>query len=357
MNGVASFNGRRAKSTKSQRTLSPFTDDQQSITRTSLDQEQILSGQFWGELRVFLAVAKGKSFSRAAEILNTSQPTVGRQVKRLQDLMGSQLFFPTQQGVRLTPKGQELATALSRLDHALFSLTNDLRAEKQQTEGVVRVSVTDGLNTFFVAPALRKFSAQYPRIQCHLKTPQNVLSLRENQTDLMVGFVPVEAADITSKRLGSLHFIPVASKRYIREQGLPTRRNLEQHSFLQSEMYAARTGLWNGWNKILARGHIAHHCDNSFAYGMLVKAGAGIGLLGSYTVIEPNAVPLEIMAPVSVPLYAQALTDRLEFRPVRAAFEWICDIFGSGNPWFNETFQLDNPPSEYDAGFKALFNL
>ena len=112
----------------------PFQPDQRVLNQTPLDSEKILSGQFWGELRVFLAVAKAKSFNRAAELLNTSQPTVSRQVKRLQDVMGSQLFFPTQQGVRLTPKGEELAQALTRLDVALFSLTNDLKAETKQAE-------------------------------------------------------------------------------------------------------------------------------------------------------------------------------------------------------------------------------
>jgi DNA-binding transcriptional LysR family regulator len=337
--------------------LAPFSEEQQSIIRTALEREDILSGQFWGELRVFLAVAKGKSFNRAAEILNTSQPTVSRQVKRLQDLMGSQLFIPTQHGVTLTPKGQELASALSSLDHALFSLTNDLKAEKQDTEGVVRVSITDGLNTFFVAPALRNFAAKFPKIQCHLKSPLNVLSLRENQTDLMIGFVPVDAADVTTKKLGCLHFIPVASRQYTREHGLPTRKNISRHFFVQSEMYAAKTGLWDNWKRIVASGQIAHYCDNSFSYGMLVKAGIGIGLLGSYTTIEPDAIPLELMPPVSVPLYALALTDRLNSRPVRAAFDWLSDIFGNDNPWFNEEFKLNHPPSDYDAGFKLLFNL
>jgi DNA-binding transcriptional LysR family regulator len=338
-------------------TPAPFSEEQESITRTSLEHEQILSGQFWGELRVFLAVAKGKSFNRAAEILHTSQPTVSRQVKRLQDLMGSQLFVPTQHGVKLTPKGQELATQLSKLDHSLFSLTNDLRAEKQETEGVVRISITDGLNACFVAPALRQFNAQYPKLQCHLKSPLNMISLRENQTDLMIGFMPVRGTDIVARKLGCMHFIPIASKSYIQEHGLPTRSNLSRHLFLQSEMYAAATGMWNEWKRIVAAGRVAHYCDNSFAYGMLVKAGLGIGLLGSYTVLEPASVPLELMEPVAVPLYAIALTDRLNSRPVRAAFDWLCGIFGNDNPWFSEEFKLDNGPSEYDAGFKALFNL
>ena len=105
--------------------------EQQSFNRSPLDDETLLSGQFWGELRVFLAVAKTKSFNRAAEITNTSQPTVSRQVKRLQDVVGSQLFISTPRGVKLTQKGEALARALSRLDHTLYSITSDLRAESQ----------------------------------------------------------------------------------------------------------------------------------------------------------------------------------------------------------------------------------
>ena len=335
----------------------PFDEEQQSLNRSPLDDETLLSGQFWGELRVFLAVAKTKSFNRAAEITNTSQPTVSRQVKRLQDIVGSQLFISTPRGVKLTPKGEALAKALSRLDHTLYSITNDLKTETSQAEGVVRVSITDGLNTFFVAPALERFSAEYPKIQLHLKSPLNLINLRENQTDMMIGFGPVEAADIAFRKLGHLHFIPVVSKAYIERNGLPLRSNLENHLFLQSEFYSARTGLWDEWNRIVSRGRIAHFCDNSFAYGMLVKAGQGIGLLGSYTVLEPAAVPLELDVRISIPLYAVALTERLNARPVRAVFDWLCEIFSEKNPWFREGFRLDYPSSIYDSGFRLLFNI
>ncbi len=146
----------------------PF-DEEQQLNKSPLDEETLLSGQFWGELRVFLAVAKTKSFNRAAEITNTSQPTVSRQVKRLQDAVGSQLFISTPRGVKLTQKGEALARALSRLDHTLFSITSDLKAESREAEGTVRVSITDGLNALFAAPALVQFSEQYPKIQLHLK--------------------------------------------------------------------------------------------------------------------------------------------------------------------------------------------
>ena len=107
----------------------------------------------------------------------------------------------------------------------------------------------------------------------------------------------------------------------------------------------------------MARGRIVHYCDNSFAYGMLVKAGQGIGMLGSYTLVEPCFVPLEIDLRISVPLYLIALTDRLNTRPVRLVFDWLSEVLGSNNPWFGDEFRLNNPPSAYDAGFRKMFNL
>jgi DNA-binding transcriptional LysR family regulator len=337
--------------------MDAFDREQHAFNGSPLDDEKLLSGEFWGELRVFLAVAKTKSFNRAAEITNTSQPTVSRQVKRLQDVVGSQLFIATARGVKLTPKGEALAQALCRLDHALFSITSDLMAETTEAEGTVSVSITDGLNALFAAPALDRFSAQYPKIQLHLKNSVNLIHLRENQTDMMIGIGPAESSDIRFRKLGQLHFIPVVAKDYVWKHGLPTRDNLERHLFLQSEYYSARNGLWDGWQRAVSRGRIAHYCDNSFAYGMLVKAGLGIGMLGSYAVLEPCAVPLEIDLRISVPLYLTAVSDRLSARPVRIVFDWLSEVFGPNNPWFGDEFRLNNPPSVYDDGLRNMFNL
>ena len=335
----------------------PFDDEQRSFNKTALDEEKLLSGRFWSELRVFLAVAKTKSFNRAAEITSTSQPTVSRQVKRLQDAVGAQLFISTARGVKLTQKGEALAQALSRLDVTLHSLTNGLKAESLQAEGLVRVSITDGLNALFAAPALGRLSDRYPRVQVHLKNPLNLMDLQENQADMMIGIGPSQSSGIRFRKLGQLHFIPVVARDYIQNYGLPTQDNLEQHRFVQSEQYSARTGMWDDWQQAAARGRIAHYGDNSFAYGMLVKAGHGIGLLASYTVVEPCIVPLELGFRISVPLYLIALTERLNARPVRLVFDWLSDVFGSDNPWLGDQFRLDNPPSEYDAGMRKMFNL
>jgi DNA-binding transcriptional LysR family regulator len=115
--------------------------------------------------------------------------------------------------------------------------------------------------------------------------------------------------------------------------------------------------LWDGWQQAAARGRIAHYCDNSFGYAMMVKAGLGIGMLGTFTLVDPSTVPLEIGLRISVPLYLIALTERLNARPVRLVFDWLGEVFGPGNPWFSDEFRLNNPRSQHDAGGRKLFNL
>lgn len=337
--------------------MDPFAPSQRSLHRNVLDEPNILSGQFWGELRVFLAVAKAKSFNRAAEILSMSQPTVGRKIKRLQDLIGAQLVVPTRQGVMLTQKGELLAEAVSRLDHQVFSLTNGIKSKHGEEEGVVRVSVTDALAALFLAPGLDAFSRKYPRIQVHLKTPINLSDLHENQTDMMIGFKPAESRELRSRPLGRLHFIPVASQSYIRQYGVPTPDNVDRHRFVQSEFYSAKTGLWDNWIELCEKGVATHYCDHPFAYAMLVKSGVGIGLLASYTVLDKSAAPLKLNVHISVPMSLVAVAERLQSRPVRIVFDWLASTLGPDNPWFGEKLEFNPPPSPFDLGFRRLFNL
>jgi len=90
---------------------------------------------------------------------------------------------------------------------------------------------------------------------------------------------------------------------------------------------------------------------------MLIKAGLGIGLLGSYMVVEPAIVPLELDVRIPIPLYLNALEDRVAHRPVRLVFDWLAEMLGNENPWFNEEFKLGHQPSTYDAGLRNLFNI
>jgi DNA-binding transcriptional LysR family regulator len=317
---------------------------------SSLPMDQgLLSGHYWGELRIFAEVAKAKSFNRAAEKLGMSQPTISRKVKRLQDLVGSQLLVPTKLGIRLTPRGEELTRALINLDQSLYAITSDLKAESKDAEGIVRISITDGMAAFFAAPNIEAFSKRFPRIQIHLKGMINLNDLRENQTDMMLGFALVERSDIVCKRLGTLHFVPIAVKEYIDRMGLPTRHNLEDHLFLQSHFYEAKTPIWAEWQRACARGRIAHYCDDPFAYGFLAKVGLGIALLGTYVVAEPTLIALDLGFTTALPLHGLVLAERLNSRPVKLVYDWLCGVFSDDNPWLRTEIRLSDIPPTWEA--------
>jgi len=333
----------------------PFESAQTSLNRSSIETERVLSGQFWGELRTFLVVAKTGSFSRAAELLNTSHPTVSRQTKRLQDLMGAQLIIATKQGVQLTDYGRKLAKSLAELDQKLFNLSSELRLEKQAAVGKVRLSLTEGLGCFFLAPAIAKMSAEYPSIQIAIESPVNLVDWRENQSDIGLTYVPSHSADVVSRAAGFLHLLPVASRGYVRQNGMPTPDNLSDHTFIHSELYAAKTGLWIDWQSAVARGRISHSSNNSIVYGLLVKGGLGIGLLGNYALATQDAVPLDLNIHVRVPLFLVAQKERLQSRPVHIVFEMLLELFGEGNIWFSRDLHVHDSHGLHSEGIRLLF--
>lgn len=333
----------------------PFDTTAPSISRRVLDHADLLSGDYWGELRTFLWVAKAGSLSKAAELLGSSHATVGREIRRLQDQMGSQLVVLTKNGAQLTQKGHALTDELLRLDQRLFSIASDLRAEKAEAEGAVRLGITDGLGVCFLVPELPRFSKKYPKIQVHLKSPGNFKNLRENQTDVILGFSPDPSNDMTCRPLGWLHFIPVASEAYIERMGVPTHSNIRKHQFIDSEIYSAK-GAWEGWHNLLRRGTVAHYCDASISYGMMVKAGNGIGLLSNYTMMDPAFRPLDLDVHVKLRLHAVALTERLEAKPVRIVMGLLEELFSAQNPWFQEPMALTVQDRSYQERYATLFN-
>jgi len=315
-------------------------------SRRVVDDAHIQSGPFWGELRVFLAVAKARSFSRAAEALNMSQPTVSRQVRRLQDVMGAQLVIPTQAGIKLTRQGEELAKSLVVLDHTLFEISNEVTADARNAEGLVKVAVGEALAGLFMVPSLLTFSERYPNIRLEICTPVSLTDFRANQADVMIGLAPSQLAEVVSQPLGVVHMLPIATQPYIDRYGVPTHSNLSSHCFLQSQHYATGDGLWDSWLKLIARGVATHSCDNSLTYSLLVKSGLGIGLVGSCALCDPAVIPLELGVHIRAPLYALASNDRLAAKTVRLVFEWLVEAFGPSVPWFRPELSLERLPRD-----------
>jgi hypothetical protein len=116
--------------------------------------------------------------------------------------------------------------------------------------------------------------------------------------------------------------------------------------------------VWRPWRKLVERGYVSHCCDQSISYGMMVKAGLGIGLLGTINVLEPIFVSLDLNCHVGIPLYLTVLTERLHSKPVQIVYDFVLSLLSSDNPWFAKELILDGGrDSPFSDGYLRLFNL
>ncbi len=150
------------------------------------------------QLRTFEAVARLKSFSRAAEELHVTQPTVSKQIRLLHEEVGLPLLEQIGKKVFLTEAGEQLyATCADWLETwGRFEQTiADLKGIKQGRLRIAAVTTTK----YFMPRLLGPFCAQYPGIDIALEVVNRdrlLERLARNQDDLYIMGVPPEGLDI-----------------------------------------------------------------------------------------------------------------------------------------------------------------
>ncbi len=120
-------------------------------------------------IRYFLAVAREKNFTRAAQSLGMAQPPLSHQIKAMEQRMGVRLFRRTASGAELTEAGAAYLAAIADLpERAEAGVVQAQRAARGET-GILRLGFTGStiLNPS-VARCLRAYRRQYPDVQMPL---------------------------------------------------------------------------------------------------------------------------------------------------------------------------------------------
>lgn len=116
----------------------------------------------------FVAVAEARSFSGAARSMHSTQPTLSRQIARLENELGTRLFERYGRHVEPTLTGQ----ALLPLARAIISRTEEiLTLTRDQTgsgSGTVRFGAVGNVMALLLTPMLASFFASYPRVSVDL---------------------------------------------------------------------------------------------------------------------------------------------------------------------------------------------
>jgi DNA-binding transcriptional LysR family regulator len=117
-------------------------------------------------LRAFIAVVDTGSVTSAARLLNRTQAAVSLQIKRLEQLLGHQLFDREHRKLRLAPVGELLVASAQRI----VSLNDDLwgRMTTPSFEGEIRFGVPADIIPTYIPPILRRFHCSWPRVRVAL---------------------------------------------------------------------------------------------------------------------------------------------------------------------------------------------
>lgn len=131
------------------------------------------------QLTYFVAVARTRHFTRAAELAGVSQPTLSKQVRVLENSLGTPLFVRDRGAIELTSAGEAL------LPHAQRILIDVENAERTVHEvanlrhGRVRLGATPSLCDGLLPEALTRFHAQYPAIDLEVQEAGSRVLARE----------------------------------------------------------------------------------------------------------------------------------------------------------------------------------
>src|SRR3979490_1382677 len=118
----------------------------------------------WDAARIFLGVTRCGSFRSAAERLGLSINAVRRRIDDFERQTGTTLFTRDVHGTHLTDEGALVVSAVERMEAAAFDELRPSDSTANALSGEVRVAVTEGLGTFWLAPRLVEFQQAYPKI-------------------------------------------------------------------------------------------------------------------------------------------------------------------------------------------------
>jgi LysR family transcriptional regulator, nitrogen assimilation regulatory protein len=119
------------------------------------------------ELRYFLSVAQTGNLSRAAQILNVSQPAISLQLRKLEDGLGTQLLLRHGRGVTLTAAGACLRDRLHTVLQLLASPLDD--SDSEPPPATVSLAVPGEAAAPLVAPLARMFRERWPEITLDIR--------------------------------------------------------------------------------------------------------------------------------------------------------------------------------------------
>jgi len=236
-----------------------------------------------GQLEAFVQVANQHSFSRAAEALFLTQPSVTARIQALERDLGERLFERSGRGSRLTEVGECFLPHAERVLQALNTGRDAIDSLRNLHSGSLVLASATTVSTYVLPGLLKTFRARYPRIEVSVRTGRSEQVLQMMlQDEAQVGLVrAVYHQDIETKGLIEDELVLVANANHeLAGRGSVTVEQLGDHPFIffdrNSSYYSLAQGIFRQ-HGVMPRTQM--ELDSMEATKKMVEEGLGIAML------------------------------------------------------------------------------
>ncbi len=160
-------------------------------------------------LRAFIAVADAQSFTKAAEVLHVTQPSLSATIRQFEDFLGARLFERHTKMVRLTGVGESYLGVAQRLLSEMESSVDVVRDLVEKRKGHLHIASLPSVAAGFLAKELSQYRNRFPNIGISLKDGLNQPTLElVRRGDVDLGFVHLDHPldDLQSELLYQEHY-------------------------------------------------------------------------------------------------------------------------------------------------------
>lgn len=169
----------------------------------------------WDDLRVFLAVARGESLSRAGRVLKLDPATVGRRVARLEGALEVRLFTKSPQGYALTDEGARLLSHAQSVENTMESARDAVAGPAAGISGQIRIGAPDGCANYLLPQVVAAICADNPGLEVQIVALPRVFSLNRREADMVVAVSLPDSGRVTVQKITDYRLHLAAAAPYL----------------------------------------------------------------------------------------------------------------------------------------------
>ncbi len=232
----------------------------------------------WSLLQAFICVAEAGSLSEAARRLGQSQPTLGRQIAKIEAALNTSLFVRQPRGLVLNEAGEALLPMAAQMQEAARRLSLVAAGQSQSLKGTVRITASKVFSHYTLPPILAHIHRAEPEIQLELAPSDSSENLLFGEADIAIRMYRPTQEDVVARKLGTLKTALFAHESYLKARGMPESfTEIGAHDFIGFDRNPAIIDAMRGLGVVRSREDFALRCDDQATYWELAKAGCGIG--------------------------------------------------------------------------------